>query len=244
MRDTISRQKNIRYEIWVQCGYCQRWFYLKCEGTTKDKVMQEYTEEMQYVCKKNKVNQEKRIWESKHKTTVIEFKKLKDRYKEIQKEKKEIERKYAGIKELCNLKSINLKLVTKTGHQDKEKRTEKYSKHEITQLSRCYACGPQEHQIKDANTDRNIFVRYSRDDTMDVQELQNIMAEYGKIKSIKAIHHQYGGAENRAMICYETEMESQRSIAEINRYKGDEEQKSIKQIKQQEQQISSRGGHI
>ena len=182
--------------------------------------MQEYTEEMQYICKKDKVNQEKRTWESKYKTTVIEFKELKDRYKEMQKEKKEIERKYAGIKELCNLKSINLKLVTKTGHQDKEKRTEKYSKHEITQLSRCYACGSQEYQIKDSNTDRNIFVRYSRDDTMDVQELQNIMAEYGKIKSIKVIHHQYGGAENRATICYEIEMESQRSIAEINSYKG------------------------
>ena len=55
---------------------------------------------------------------------------------------------------------------------------------------------------------------------MDVKELQNIMAEYGKIKSIKVFHHQYGGAENRAMICYETEMEAQRSIAEINRYKG------------------------
>ena len=50
--------------------------------------MQEYTEEMQYICKKDKVNQEKRTWESKYKTTVIEFKELKDRYKEMQKEKK------------------------------------------------------------------------------------------------------------------------------------------------------------
>ena len=41
-----------------------------------------------------------------------------------------------------------------------------------------YACGSQKHQTKDCNKDRNIFVRYSRNDTMDVQELQNIMAEY------------------------------------------------------------------
>ena len=40
---------------------------MKCEGTAKDKVMQEYTEEMQYICKKDKVSQEKRIWESKYK---------------------------------------------------------------------------------------------------------------------------------------------------------------------------------
>ena len=83
------------------------------------------------------------------------------------------------------------------------------------------------HQIKDYNTDRNIFVRYRRDDTMDVQELQNIMAEYGKIKSIKVIHHQNGGIENRAMICYETEMKGQRAITEINRFKGWKAEKYI-----------------
>ena len=55
---------------------------------------------------------------------------------------------------------------------------------------------------------------------MDVQELQNIMAEYEKIKSTKVIHHQNGGTENRAMIYYETEMEAQRAITEISRYKG------------------------
>ena len=59
----------------------------------------------------------------------------------------------------------------------------------ITQPSKYYACGSQEHQIKDCNADRNIFLRYSSDDTMNVQELQNIMAEYGKIKSIEVIHH-------------------------------------------------------
>ena len=39
---------------------------------------------------------------------------------------------------------------------------------------------------------------------MDVQELQNIMGEYGIIKSIKVIHYQNKGTENRAMICYKT----------------------------------------
>ena len=77
-----------------------------------------------------------------------------------------------------------------------------------------------EHQIKDCNTDRNIFVRYSRDDTMDVHEMQNTIVEYGNIKSIEVIPHQNGRIENRAIICYETEMEAQRAITEINRYKG------------------------
>ena len=47
-------------------------------------------------------------------------------------------------------------------------------------------------------------------DTMDIQELQNIMVEYGKIKSIKVIRHQNGGIKNRAMISYETEKSNNR----------------------------------
>ena len=63
---------------------------------------------------------------------------------------------------------------------------------------------------------------------MDVTELQNIMAEYGKVNSIKVIHHKNGGTENRARICYEAEMEAQRAITEINRYKRWRAEKYIK----------------
>ena len=45
--------------------------------------MQEYPEEMEYICKKDKVNQQGRIWESKYKATVIKLEELKDRYKEM-----------------------------------------------------------------------------------------------------------------------------------------------------------------
>ena len=62
---------------------------------------------------------------------------------------------------------------------------------------------------------------------MDVHELQDIMADYGKIKSVKVIHHQNGGTENRAMICHETEMEVLRAITEINRCKGWRAEKCI-----------------
>ena len=46
----------------VQCGHCHRWLNFKCEGTTKERVMQEYPEEVQYICKqdqRNKKNQGK-----------------------------------------------------------------------------------------------------------------------------------------------------------------------------------------
>ena len=54
-----KEQQNIKNENCMKCdkyietvvqrGYSQRWFHFKCEGATKEKVMQEYPEEMQYV---------------------------------------------------------------------------------------------------------------------------------------------------------------------------------------------------
>ena len=55
--------------------------------------MQEYPEEMQYICKESKTYQAEKIWESKYKTAVIELEELKDKYKGMKKEKKDIERK-------------------------------------------------------------------------------------------------------------------------------------------------------
>ena len=81
---------------------------------------------------------------------------------------------------------------------------------------------------------------------MDVHELKNIMAEYEKIKSLKVIHHQNGGTENRAMICYEREIETQRAITEINRYKGWRAEKYIgnKATRTIQNKISSRRRQI
>ena len=62
--------------------------------------MRKYPEEMQCVCKKDKVIQAKKIWESNYKTTIIELEELKDKHKEMEKEKKDVERKYASIKEV------------------------------------------------------------------------------------------------------------------------------------------------
>ena len=95
----------------------------KCEGTTKGKVMQEYPEEMEYICKKDKVNQKGRIWENKYKTTVIELEEMKNRYKEMEKQKKDIERKYASIKEVyeqTKILSEQTKTKLKILHQEKE----------------------------------------------------------------------------------------------------------------------------
>ena len=43
--------------------------------------MRKYPEEMPCVCKKDKVIQAKKIWESNYKTTIIELEELKDKHK-------------------------------------------------------------------------------------------------------------------------------------------------------------------
>ena len=78
------------------------------------------------------------------------------KYKKINsigKDKAELE------KQCINFKLRNLKLQTKRGNKDKERATEVYSKQEITQPSKSYACGLQEYQTRDCNTNRNIFFR-------------------------------------------------------------------------------------
>ena len=53
--------------------------------------MQEYSEEMQYICKQDKTIQEERIWESKYKIAITELGELKDKFKQMEKQKKDVE---------------------------------------------------------------------------------------------------------------------------------------------------------
>ena len=85
--------------------------------------MREYPEKMQYIYKKYKVNQAERIWKSKYKTKIIQLKKLKDKYKELEKGNKDVERKYAIMKEVYDQTEIlseQTKTKLKNHHQEKE----------------------------------------------------------------------------------------------------------------------------
>ena len=75
---------------------------------------------MQYICKKDKLKQAERIWESKYKTTVIEFEELKDKYKEMEKEKIDMEWKYSIVKEVTKILSEQTKAKLENLHQEKE----------------------------------------------------------------------------------------------------------------------------
>ena len=76
--------------------------------------MQEYPEEIQYTCKKDKVSQAERIQECKYKTTIIELEKLKNKYKEMEKRKRDVERKFASIKKVWKQTNTKSERTRKT----------------------------------------------------------------------------------------------------------------------------------
>ena len=47
-----------------------------------------------------------------------------------------------------------------------------------------------------------------------------MMKEFGKVKSIKSRKRNYGSSFNESMMCYNDEQEAEKSIAEINKYRG------------------------
>ena len=38
----------------IEYGICSRWFHHKCEGSTEERVLKEYPQEIHYICKKVK----------------------------------------------------------------------------------------------------------------------------------------------------------------------------------------------
>ena len=148
--------------------------------------MQEYAEEMQYICKKDKVNQEERIWESKYKATVLELEELKDRYKETEKENKDIERKYASIKEVyeqTKILSEQTKTKLKNLHQEKETSEEVITKIKIDSVP------DKELQIKQLQTslekEKKLVERMQEENYLKQTEINTINQKQYKTKQYK-----------------------------------------------------------
>lgn len=78
---------------------------------------------MKYLCKRDKINQTGGILENNYKTTITELDDLKGKYKEVEKEKKGVEKNYASLKEVCwqtKILSEQAKTNLKNIHQEKE----------------------------------------------------------------------------------------------------------------------------
>ena len=74
----------------VECGVCNRWFRYKCEGTTEERVLKEYPQEIHYICKKEK----------EQKQLEVAIKELRKQLSEEEEKRSEGEAKYKNLQKI------------------------------------------------------------------------------------------------------------------------------------------------
>ena len=72
----------------------------------------------------------------------------------------------------------------------------------------CYACESDNHEIKDCDSGKNIFIIDRASRQIKKEELKYRLEEYGKIKCIKITQDKYGRLGNVGMVCFETNEEA------------------------------------
>ena len=80
----------------------------------------------------------------------------------------------------------------------------------------CYACESDNHEIKDCDSGRNIFIIDRASRQIKKEELRYRLEEYGKIKYIKIRQDKYGRLGNVGMVCFETKGEANIAIQDLN----------------------------
>ena len=81
----------------VQCGYCQKWFYFKCENTTEKQVSKEYPAEQQYICMQDQHQKFESTLQFQYQQKTEE-KKQKEKYENAKGKQTEMERIYNELK--------------------------------------------------------------------------------------------------------------------------------------------------
>ena len=154
--------------------------------------------------------------------------------KKLQEEKDTLE------KQMTDLKSLNLNLETNlhrqqnketqqteqmaissqpTGRTDQEReRKENKKEQEMKEINKkiCYACESDNHEIKECNSGKNIFIIDRASRQINKEELKYRLEEYGKIKCIKIRQDKYGRSGNVGLVCFETKKETNAAIQDIN----------------------------
>ena len=71
----------------IECGICSRWFHYKCEGSTEERVLKEYPQEIHYICKK--VKEQKQL--------EVAIRELRKQLQEGEEKQTEVEAKYKNL---------------------------------------------------------------------------------------------------------------------------------------------------
>ena len=71
----------------IEYGICSRWFHHKCEGSTEERVLKEYPQEIHYICKK--VKEQKQL--------EVAIRELRKQLQEEEEKRTEVEAKYKNL---------------------------------------------------------------------------------------------------------------------------------------------------
>ena len=104
-------------------------------------------------------------------------------------------------------------------HQREQAEAEKSSKRGANDGKKCHACDSSEHLIRTCTKQRNIVVTYKERREITARDMINIMEEYGTINRLK-VQNKIHANNGKTLICFETNEEAQRAMADINRYPG------------------------
>ena len=97
----------------------------------------------------------------------------------------------------------------------------------------CYACNSDNHEIKDCDSGKNVFIIDRSSRQIKKEELKYRLEEYGKIKCIKIRQDKYGKLGNIGRVCFETKEEANIAIQDLNettRYMAKEYEPKIQRI--------------
>ena len=190
---------------------------------TNDKIQQQYIvalKEKEAIERESKVQQgkaEKTLEELQNKLIDINFDKhlLKEKDDYIDKMEKYVD---DLRKDKESLESIAAKLekenhVKEVNQQQRQNQQGGSQQRDRSVLhKKCYACGNENHLIKDCDTRRNVFVRFHGSKWLNSYELDRVFGKYGRIISKRIKKNYYGEETKMAMICYEREEEAKEAI--------------------------------
>ena len=177
--------------------------------------------------------------EQEEKARENEFNEIKKETDKIKREKLQ-EEKDTLEKQMSDLKTVNLNLETNL-HRQQNKETQQTEQRatsrqpidstdqererkENTKIQGmkekskkiCYECESKNHEIKDCDSEKNIFIIDRASRQIKKEELKYRLEEYGKIKCIKIRQDKYGRLENVGMACFETKEEANIAIQDLN----------------------------
>ena len=200
----------------------------------KQKEQEEKARENELNEIKKEIDKIKRENQQQIKKSNIEKEKNIKTIKKLQEEKDTLE------KQISDLKTLNLNLETNLHRQqnkeiqqteqraisrqptdstDQERERKEHTKTQgMKEINKkiCNACESDNHEIKDCDSGKNIFITDRASRQIKKEELKYRLEEYGKIKCIKIRQDKYGRLGNAGMMCFETKEEANIAIQDLN----------------------------